>query len=952
VNFPTVSPVLVGRSAELDRLAAALERAPGALLVGGEAGVGKTRLLREFTDRARASGARLLAGGCLELGSDGLPFAPFTAILRGLVRDIGIAGVAELLPPGAAGGLARLLPEFGEPETDAASSEERARLFELVLTLLGRLAERSRTLLVVEDAHWADRSTRDLLTFLIRNSGTAPLLIVVTYRTDELHRTHPLRPLLAELDRVDRVHRMELGRLPRAAVAELVRDLLDAEPPAGLVQRAYARSEGNPLFVEALLAEDGSLHCDLPESLRDLLLAAVQRLPEETQETLRVASAGGTRIEHTLLAAVSGLDDTALTRVLRPAVAANVLAVDGDGYGFRHALIREAIHDDLLPGERTRLHTRYAQALEDDPSLVPPGRLWVELSHHWYAAHDATWALVSAWRAARAARKSLAYAECLTMLARVLELWDKVPDAADRIEAPLAEVLKKAVGAAWLAGEHERGIKLATAALREVDDDDDERAAFLLQRRGEMAFELGRKGFIDDLRAAVHRVPEPTAARARALISVATHARVLVGTAEAQAAAEEALQIARRLGESDHEAGSLLTLFCVTIDYSGTLEELLRAEEIARRSGNSRPLLRVATLKSHFLEGAGRHAEAVEAARRGVELAHGFGLTRTQGAFLTINLAESLISLGRWDEALAAVQQSLDQNPTVGLKPGLHVLAGEIALARGDLAKAEAHLEPARQIKWRKPQEYFAALRLEAALRLAQGRPAEALDAVRGVLTHSGLDDDDRYAWPVLVIGAFATAAHPDEKLLAERAAGLTVQGPLQQAHHATFTAALARAEGRHDLAAWDAAAARWDDLGQPYALARALASAAEAAITNGHRERAAARLSRATTLAEQLGAQPLLARIADLSRRARLTTAPVADRGPLGLTPRELEVLRLVADGRSNRDIAERLFISAKTASVHVSNIIAKLGVTGRGEAAAVAHRLGLLNQEAGLPS
>ncbi|WP_119727148.1 helix-turn-helix transcriptional regulator [Thermomonospora amylolytica] len=948
----SVSPVLVGRSAELRMLETALGEAPGAVLVGGEAGVGKTRLLRHFTDRAAAAGARVLVGGCLELGSDGLPFAPFTAVLRGLVRETGIDGVAGLLPRSATAGLARLLPEFGEPESDAASGEDRARLFELVLTLLERLAERSPTVLVIEDAHWADRSTRDLLAFLIRNSGTAPLLIVVTYRTDELHRTHPLRRLLAELDRVERVRRVELTRLTRGEVAELVRGLLDREPPAGLVERVWERGEGNPLFVEALLARDGSLACALPESLRDLLLAAVQKLPEETQETLRLASAGGTRIEHALLAAVSGMDDTALTRVLRPAVEGNVLVVDGDGYAFRHALIREALHDDLLPGEHTRLHTRYAEALENEPELVPSGRLWVELAHHWYSAHDPTWALVSAWRAAGDARKAVAYAECLAMLSRVLELWDKVPDAAERIGAERHDVLEQAVLAAELAGEHERGVKLATAALREMEAlGDDARCAALLEQRGRMGYELARPGYLDDLRAAAARLPAepPSAVRARALASLATFARHLSGVDEARSAAQESLAIARRIGDTSAEVNALLTLFCVDIDYDGGLAELVEVERIAQRSGNQRPLLRVAVLRSHYLEGSGRHAEAVEVAAQGVELAREFGLSRTHGTFLSINLAEPLVSLGRWDEALTCLRQAMDQDPALSIRTSLHVLAGEVALARGDLAEAERHLSPAREMMWRKAQDFFAMLRLESALRLAQGRPAEALEAVAGVLDNPGLPDDARYAWPVLVIGAGACGELPDRTAAADwleriekRAAGLAVRGPLQEAHHVTFAATASLAHGRRDAAAWDAAATAWERIGQPYPQAKSLAHAAEAALAGGDRQSAALRLRRAAVLAERLQAAPLQHRIADLSRRAGLG-AP-AERPAPNLTPRELEVLRLVAQGRTNREIAAALFISAKTASVHVSNILAKLEAPTRGHAAATARDLKLV--------
>ncbi|MWK34315.1 AAA family ATPase [Actinomadura sp. J1-007] len=989
-----MSPVLVGRTTELEGLREALAAAPAAVLIGGEAGLGKTRLIREFA-AGHGDGCRLLVGGCLELGSDGLPFAPFTTVLRGLVRDIGIDGVAELLPRSGTGGLARLLPEFGEPESEAASAEERARLFELMLTLLVRLADRGPVTLVIEDAHWADRSTRDLLAFLIRNLGGTPLLVVVTYRSDELHRGHPLRPLLAELDRVDHVRRAELTRLSRADVAALTTALLGDEPPPGLVERVHARSEGNPLFVEALLDSDGTLACELPESLRDLLLAGVQRLPEETQDVLRDASGGGTRIEHALLAAVSGLDDAALTRVLRPAVEANVLVVDGDGYAFRHALIREAIHDDLLPGEYTRLHTRYAEALEKDPSLVPAGRLWVELSHHWHAAHDTTWALVSSWRAAADTRKALAYAECLAMLGRVLELWDRVPDAAERIGVDHTRVLEQAVAAAEIAGEYDRGIKLATAALRSLDetaaanpatanaataDSDgatgdgapgdgaaaaaaelDARRASLLELRGRMRHQMARPGFVEDLRLAAETLPAepPTVLRARVLSTLAQYVRLTTDIDVARTAATESLAIARTLGDLTAEADALITLFCADIDYYGDVELLAEVEDTARRAGQHRVLLRLAVIKSHFLEGAGKHEEAAEVARLGVEQARDYGVARTHGAFLGINRAEPLVSLGRWDEAMAVLRQAMEEDPPITTRTSLEVLLGELALERGDLDAARGHYDGACEImdlkrRWLKTQDYFATLRLEARIRLAEGRPAEALRAALDVAARTGLPDDSRYAWPVLVIGATACAdLGPDaaESLaeLQERADALKVHGPAQEAFRLTFHAAAARARGVRDSAAWDEVAAVWEGLKRPYERAAALLRAAEAALAEGEHESACERLLIASGLATGLGAKLLGGRVEELLRRTRSARRPGAGAepsAPLGLTPREFEVLRLVAEGRSNRDIAETLFISAKTASVHVSNILAKLDVASRGEAAATAHRMALFAQ------
>ena len=373
-------------------------------MVGGEAGVGKSRLVREFAERSRGTGARVLIGGCLELGADSLPFTPFTAVLRELVRDLGAAGVASLLPGGSSPELARLLPEFGTPAGPDEAGEARARLFEQMLLVLERLAEAGPVVLVIEDMHWADQSTRDLLAFLIRNQGSLDgVLIVVTYRSDDLHRTHPLRPLLAELDRIDWVTRMDLARLTRQDTGRLVAQITGREPGDDLLAAVYGRAEGNPLFVEALVG-DGEPGSGLPESLHDLLMAGLRRLPEETQEVVRVASAGGERIGHGLLTAVTGLDGAALGRALRPAVAANVLLTESDGYVFRHALIREAVHDELLPGERGQVHSRFAEVIEADPALVTPGRAAAEQAWHWFAAHDAPRALVSAWQCGRSGR--------------------------------------------------------------------------------------------------------------------------------------------------------------------------------------------------------------------------------------------------------------------------------------------------------------------------------------------------------------------------------------------------------------------------------------------------------------------------------------------------------------------------------------------------------------------
>jgi DNA-binding CsgD family transcriptional regulator len=1015
-------------------LVCARQGGPSAVLLGGEAGVGKSRLVSDFSRTAASAGARVLTGGCLELGTDGLPFAPFTAVLRDLVHEMGADAVASMLPGRTTRGLARLLPELGEPDTAGDPAEARARLFEEVLRALEHLTRHSPVVLVIEDAHWADRSSRDLLTFLIGNQrALSGLLIVVTFRSDELHRTHPLRPLLASLDRIAWVERIEVPRLTRQDTSELAVRILGHEPAGALDEALYHRSEGNPLFVEALLCCDGELSPELPESLRDLLLESVRRLPEDTQEVLRVASAGGGATGHALLVAVSGLDDAALTRAVRPAVIANVLHPRGDGYAFRHELIREAVHEDLLPGEHGRLHSRFAEAIDADPALVPPGRAAIEMAHHWHAAHDSAWALIGAWRAAAQAGRAVAAAERLSLLARVLELWDQVPDAAERIEADHVRVLEDAVSAAQDAGEYERGIALATSGLREVAPAADPvRAANLLIRRSHFKMKLGRKDFAEDLEEALGYVPADVSATTRIDILLAlAHCPPKI-TIE-RSYAEEALALGRQAGDEAKEAEALLSMAMFNADPgqqaasdSGPLELITQARDMAGRRGAEDVLLLAAVSESHLLEGAGEHEHAAAVARRASGGADALLLSRTSGSVLAVNQAEPLFALGRWDEALTTATAAMDRF----LSPGpmnralLHVIAGSVLLGRGDLTAAGRSVMTARDalraVRY-EDQHQLPLARLEILYALAKDGPAAALTAVSQTLDRFELGGSSpRYAWPVVVAGASAVLAgvrlaalSHDERLrdeslgVADRlrtvAEKLETFGPAQRACALTFAAADADAarligafpdasgagagagagsgsdagsgsgagagsdagsgsgSGAGVLAAWDEAAVAWDGLGEPYPLGETLLHAAEAALACGDRDDAADRLGRAAPLAAALGARPLGEQIAILARRARIRldasagdgagAAVSADdgAGQLGLTERELEVLRLVAEGRSNREIAGELFISPKTASVHVSNILGKLGVASRGEAAAKAHSLRLFDLASG---
>ncbi|GLW99614.1 AAA family ATPase [Microtetraspora sp. NBRC 16547] len=948
-----VSPVFVGRGAELEMLAEAFDQARKqaavAVLLGGEAGVGKTRLVSRFADQAARDGAHVLAGGCVELSAEGLAYAPFTAALRQLVRETSTADVAALLPDGSERELARLLPEFGEPSGNLHTESARARLFELILTLLERLAERRPVVLIIEDIHWADRSSRDLIAFLSRNLRGAPVLMVLTYRSDELHRTHPLRPVLAELGRVEGVARIDLPRFTQDEVAAQMAGILGVTPEFAKVGRVFERSEGIPLFVEALIDCD---ECSFPESLHDLISASVERLPEDTQHVLRVSAAGGIRVGHALLAAVSGLSDDDLEKALRPAIAANVIQVADGAYVFRHALIREAVHDDLLPGEHVRLHARYAMEIDRDRELVPPGRAAIEVAHHWYSARDDVWALISAWQAAEKAARAFAYTEKVQLLERVLTLWDKVPDAAQRIGVDHVTVLEQASEGAYLCGELDRGKKFVQAALADLDEETEpERVAELLVRRANIKIHKHTSGFIEDLRHAERLVPHSTEARASVLSHLGRVLMLCDQVAEGTAVTEEALQIARDLGDEGLEADLLLNL-ALGHSISGDLETThatnSRALAIGRRLESARITLRAIGNNVDTLNNLGRSEEAVRLAAEGERLAKMYGRYRTQGVFIAHNRAEALEALGRWDEAVEVTARALTMDPTRQNRWHLLRVRADIAIARGEEDVAKKLLTEVGAFTLRPEdgtQEWTTNARLLIGWYLLQGEPRKALEAAESALSNPRWSGKAMLGWRLLAAVRTAcdraAAVAPEltatvRNLTGELATDTVACGPVGDAFRQVY-------QGR-----FDEAAAAWKLLGRPYPQAKALVYAATAAAADGDRDGAAVRLRAARPLAEAVGAVPLVTEIDALARRVGAVLDDAPDRGlapEVPLTRRELEVLRLVAQGRTNRDIAAELFISAKTVSVHVSNILPKLGVSTRGEAAAAAHRLSLLS-------
>ncbi|MHC0430089.1 helix-turn-helix transcriptional regulator [Streptomyces sp. O3] len=1009
VQIRSLSPVFVGRASELTALNDALARGtagePQALLVGGEAGVGKTRLIEEFSARACREDAVVALGGCVEIGAEGLPFAPFSTALRSLLRQLPdeLAAAAD----GQEEELARLLPEIGEVSrglygrSGPSDEEGTARLFELTARLLERIAARRTVVLVIEDLHWADASTRHLLAYLIRTLRRGRLVVIATYRADDIHRRHPLRPLLAELDRLRTVQRVELSRFTVPEVRRQLAGILAAEPEQALVDQVFERSDGNAFFVEELAAaqRDG---CDagLPDTLRDLLLVRVEALPEHAQRVARLVAEGGSTVEYALLAAVAGLGEDELIEALRAAVGANILLVsdDGDGYRFRHSLVREAVSDDLLPGERSRLNRRYAEALQADPSLARADERAPRLASYWYHAHDAAQALPAVLRASVEARRRHAHSEQLRMLERAMELWDEAPKdvrdelrPADYAEAyppcgcdgqapPLAyvDLMAEATVAGRRCGERERALKIAKQALRLLDEGDDPlRAAWFWTQRSWLCSAMGRSDGWEEIAAAqelVRGLP-PSEVHAEVLSAVAAWGMLHEPGAESLQAAERAVEYARMLGAERIELHARLTYGSILVDAGDIEAGLAEMHEVKERVVEQKITSQIG--RSHInlaseLESVGRSGDAVAVATAGVELCKRYRMLDAK-SWLWANMAESLYSLGRFDEAAAAAVRARRKTISRHVRAvGSRVLA-HIALARGDRDTATAELAACQESFNHHdpvPQDSIPLARVTLAVAAAQGRVLDVRDGLAKAVQDGLPSGARRYVWPLLLVAAQTEAAarglpaaEPGRAEAVERiraaAKRLATPVPLWHGYERWVRAELLRAEGRDTVADWDEVLAAFQPLERPYDLAQVRYRLAEALLAaapaDAARHRAAQLLGQARETADALGARPLAADIGQLVQRARLTLAgaepspPVPVRAPddpvrsLGLTSRERDVLRLVAVGHSNRRIAEELFISPKTASVHVSNILAKLGVSGRGEAAALAHRLRL---------
>ena len=941
----------VGRAGELADLEHALDAthagSGAAVLVAGEAGIGKTRLASELAARADERGFEVLLGRSIDLVGSELPYQPFLEALRPLGR-------LPQVEPGAAG--------------------SQLRMFEDTLALLSDHAAGAPVLLVLEDVHWADVSTLDLFMFLAYNVADRRLFMLATYRPDELSLADRMGRVATAVRRSGSGLVLELGPLD----PDEVKALLAAQPAhattppsAALTAAIVSRCEGNPFFAEELLdaAADSNRPGELPRGLRDLLLQRVAQLDAHTRSLLRLAAAAGRDVGYELLRALAARPEPEMRDSLREAIEHHVLvAVEATGrFRFRHALLAEAVYSTILPGEREVLHAKLAEELARSGAASP-----AELAPHWAAAGRSPEALAASVEAARQAEAVFGLGEAHAHLERALGLWPVVPHAAEIAGLDLAALCTWTADLARLVGDAERALALTRRAIELIGTDDPHRAALLHVSLGEdLSHTAGRDAVLAALERAVELVPaEPRSPeRAYALASLAGGMMMAWRYRDSLELSEQALDVARHVGARGAEVRAL-TVVGVDLANLGRGEEglpyLHQALHLAEDIGDRLGLERAYVNFTDTLMKLGRPRESARLAETGLDAVRRYGIHST---LLISNRIEALLAIGDWEEADRMSAAALRAD-TTDFPDWLLVMRAAVEIGRGELGAARAHIQVAsatlKDHQFGLYDSYLAELPLwerrwadaDAIVHagLAHARQREAAD-IRVQLCAKGLRAQAELAALARarrdVTGLHAQVGRARKLLSIARRGAAEASGNRPDANGwlTLAEAEYARARGQAQPEAWAEASASWERLERPPLAAYCRWRQAEALVATGApRTDASAPLRDAHAVAARIGAAPLVHELELLADRARLDiAAPDTDPadGPpglaeaLGLTRREAEVLSLLARGYTNREIAAELVISVKTASVHVSHILQKLDAPNRREAAAVLHRL-----------
>ncbi len=974
----TAAPAaFIGREDELSTLARAVEDHAEARtwLIAGEAGVGKTRLVEELINTTSADAVSFGRGACIHTAHSALPFVSVAQAIEALLGRFDRTDVDPIVA--ALPELGRVLPDVLSASPTAATTEgpiawsnpepTQLPVFHAIGALLQALAEIRPVCIVLEDLHWADPSTRDLVLYLAdRLVGTRATLLV-TYRNDELHRAHPLRGVVADLDRRRAVGHITLGPFNDEELRQLAVERLGRIPAARTLAAVADRSQGNAFFAGELLDAIARGADSIRPELSSLILARVDALSPAAQQVMRIVAVGGESVREELLEVVAELDVDELTACLHDSVDQQVLIVGADGtLRFRHALVQEVVYATLLPRERQRVHARYAAALEAhaERSAIRGGSP-AELAWHYRESRDPTRAAPAFMSAADVAESQLAFAEALSQLEAVLDIWDDLDSPVSLLGTTRDALGRRAAACAFASGDPVRAALLQREAIEVADEPTATESGVADAQLGRYLWASGRAGeALDVLRRAAERVPAepPTAERARVLAGLGQNLMLATERDEAERVLWSAIDVARSTGSRRVEGHALNSLGSV-LAHNGRYREgaamLDEALAIAEGEDDIHERLRTYTNYSSAMHAAGYLDECERMARTGLDVAAGYGEEGIFSAFfITSNLADVLRDRGRWDEAAAAL--ALARRPEGQLSAMWGVQKGVVVtIRRGEYDEAHRVLdqidpETAHAID---PQMLLDYWPNACELAMAEGDTPGAHEAIgRGLaqplilpvamalrvrrleLAARSSPRDGQLATDQLADLERLIDAHVVDIDGEPRVAALLAEG---RAHHAT---AVDRPD--HDL--WRAAVDAWERAGFVWETARTRYQLGQAALRAGERAAARDELAAVVTVASKLGATPLASAAQQLLQHAGLDRndddVSGDDTNVSPLTDRELDVLRLVADGCTNKQIGEQLYISAKTASVHVSRILAKLAVDNRTEAAAAARRAGLV--------
>ncbi|MET0305422.1 MAG: AAA family ATPase [Solirubrobacterales bacterium] len=939
---------LVGRDAELERLARTAQRAAGGegslVLLAGEAGVGKSRLAGEIADRCPPP---ILRGAATEGAST--PYGPIVGALRSYLRSdpSGLDGSGALQPH-----LALLLPELGEPAEDS----DRSTIFEAVRCAFAHLAGDGPATVVLDDLQWSDEATLELLAALASPLREIPLLTIAAYRTDGLPRDHMLRWLRNELRRDGEIEEIILEPLGDEQVTALLGELLPEPPSPSLTRTICDRTGGSPFFVEELVAAllaKGSLasgkrglelsNADeepVPETVRDAILIGVADLSEPARAAAEAAAVAGDSFNLGVTAQLSA------TAGLTEAIESGLLLEDGDGRGrFRHSLAREALYAEVPWLRRRDLHRRFAEALEgrSAPSL--------EVATHWRGAGEDSRAREALVRAAGESESMRAHRDAARAARQALELWPEGEEEARRIETleryaastelvgQLAEAAKAWRELASIRSTRGEGLGFAEAQRR---------LAAISALKGDRESAFAARRLAADAFLAAGRPADAAGER----LAMANHRRVGARYSEAIELAEAAIGEAEAAHRPDISARGLGLLGVARAkggDYEGGLEIVRTGLARALEQDMTPVAAELYQRLSMVLYDSADYRRAEEALDAALGLCATDGDASTELACVTC-LIYVLRERGEWSRACELGRELIERDEAVwvaeGLVGAIHAFQGKLASARRMLTSSRAGSSSVGHYNM-----FMDSTTGLAQVAAAEGALDEAAEHCRTLLARWSESEDHHYAVWGLRWAAVFFARQGDRDGLHACTEALTRMA--SDGGHPDSLAALAQAIGEAALLDSDAEIAAdqlcravdlYRELAIPFECAQVEVRAGVALAAAGEREQGLERLNDAYRTARKLGAQPLaseaaheVAALGD-SVASRLGKRAAAE-SPL--TRRELEVLRHVSIGRTNREIAQELFLSPRTVDMHVRNILRKLDCRSRVEAA---HRAGEL--------